>query len=157
VPAARTSLALGLKIALDEFFLLTEVVSARFAPPRERHRIRAEVAAALALYEERGWLADPALFHPAPPALDAPDFRPTRARGLRFQHLRFTSGYEPHADEPGRQRWLGYAANHTAHAWVLEHAGEERPWLVCVPGYRMGHPLIDFTGFPPPPFTWIGG
>ena len=35
----------------------------------------------------------------------------------------------------------------TAHAWLLEHSGPDRPWLVCVPGYRMGHPVVDFTGF----------
>jgi dienelactone hydrolase len=31
---------------------------------------------------------------------------------------------------------------------VLEHTDRPRPWLICIPGYRMGHPMIDFTGFP---------
>ena len=30
---------------------------------------------------------------------------------------------------------------------MLEHEGDPRPWVVCVPGYRMGSPLVDFTGF----------
>ncbi len=29
---------------------------------------------------------------------------------------------------------------------MLEHAGRPRPWIVCVPGYRMGHPVVDFAG-----------
>ena len=40
--------------------------------------------------------------------------------------------------EPGRERWLARAANRTAHAWVLRHAGPPRPWLVCIHGYQMG-------------------
>ena len=52
-----------------------------------------------------------------------------RVRGLDYEHLHFDSGYEPHPDEPGRERWLAYAANRTAHAWVVRHAGGERPWL----------------------------
>jgi hypothetical protein len=29
----------------------------------------------------------------------------------------------------------------------MRHPGPDRPWLVCVPGYRMGHPAVDFAGF----------
>ena len=64
-----------------------------------------------------------------------------------YQHVRYPSEYEPHADEPGRDRWLEPLPNRTAHAWLLEHPGPPRPWLICVPGYRMGHPAVDFTGF----------
>ena len=53
----------------------------------------------------------------------------------------------PHPGEPGRERWLAYEANRTGHAWLLKHPGPPRPWLVCVPGYRMGRPAVDFTGF----------
>ena len=148
VPVARASLGLGFKMLLDEVFFLTEVLSAPTASLADRHRFRAEVAEALALYAERGWLDEPLGYHPTPPPAEPIEVRRAAARGLAFQHLRFDSGYAPHPGEPGRARWLGYAANRTAHAWVLEHAGPPRPWLVCVPGYRMGHPLVDFTGFP---------
>jgi len=33
------------------------------------------------------------------------------------------------------------------HAYVLEHAGGPRPWLVCVHGFAMGTPLITLNGF----------
>jgi hypothetical protein len=49
--------------------------------------------------------------------------------------------------EPGRQRWLGYQANRTAHVRLLCHSGGPRPWIVCAPGFRMGNPMIDFAGF----------
>jgi hypothetical protein len=29
----------------------------------------------------------------------------------------------------------------------MRHTGPNRSWIVCVPGYRMGHPAIDFAGF----------
>ncbi|MDJ0865548.1 MAG: alpha/beta hydrolase, partial [Myxococcota bacterium] len=37
----------------------------------------------------------------------------------------------------------------TAHAWVLRHRGPERPWLLCINGYQMGTPLVDFGAFRP--------
>ena len=148
LPVARASFGLGFKMLLDEVFFLTEVLSAPTASLADRHRFRAEITEALALYAERGWLDEPLGYHPTPPPAKPTEARRAVARGLAFQHLAFDSGYAPHPGEPGRARWLDHVANRTAHAWVLEHAGAPRPWLVCVPGYRMGHPLVDFTGFP---------
>src|SRR5690606_6600666 len=68
------------------------------------------------------------------------------------------SGYEPHDGEPGRERWLSYAPCRTGHAWVLRHReattanGEPRPWLVCIHGYQMGTPIVDFGAFRP---AWL--
>jgi hypothetical protein len=146
-PAPRASVALVVKAALDELFFVTEVVSAGFIP-RDRDRVRAEIRAALEFYDARGWLAEPLRYHRAPPPLESPEVCEARTRSLHFRHVRFESGYVPEPGDPARERWLGYRANRTAHAWVLEHPGAPRPWLVCVPGYRMGHPLVDFTGFP---------
>jgi hypothetical protein len=148
VPAPRRSLALGLKVALDEVFFLTELLSASIVAPRHRGRLREELDAAVALFRAHGWLDAPATYHRPPPPLETPARRPRRARGLDFQHLEFESGYEPHPDEPGRERWLGYTPMRTAHAWVLQHTDRPRPWLVCVHAYRMGFPLADFLGFP---------
>ena len=144
---AGRRLALASKTALDEIFFATELASATFVSLRDRRRVAQEIDDALALYEERGWLDDPSGFHPRPPPLENWVRDQASLPWFAYAHLRFESGYAPHAEEPGRDRWLGYAANRTAHAWILEHPGRPRPWLVCVPGYRMGHPMVDFTGF----------
>lgn len=148
LPVPRLSLALAGKVLLDELFFLTEMLSMHLVSPGERSRLRSEVTAALELFSSRGWITAPHTYHRAPPPLEPTDLRRARSRGLRYHHLQFDSGYEPHPDEPGRDRWLGYARNRVGHAWVLEHPGPPRPWLVCVHGYRMGVPLVDFTGFP---------
>jgi hypothetical protein len=47
---------------------------------------------------------------------------------------------------------MGYVPNRTAHAWVVRHAEESRPWLVCIHGYQMGAPIIDLSAFEP---AWL--
>jgi hypothetical protein len=154
VPRPRHSLALAAKMLLDEVFFVTEVISAGLVSAADTPRLMTEVTAALDLYDRRGWLEDPAAFHLDPPAPDTWSYRtPRRAwipglRDVAFDHLTFESGYAPHAEEPGRDRWLGYEAVRTAHAWLLRHPGRPRPWLVCVHGYRMGFPLADLLAFP---------
>jgi hypothetical protein len=148
VPQARWSVALASKLVLDEVFFLTEALSMRLISVRDRDRIVEEVTAALIFFESHGFLERPGDYHVAPPALEPVSMRPATSRGLDYQHLTYASDYEPLPDEPGRERWLGYERNRTAHAWLLRHPGPPRPWLVCVHGYRMGFPLADFTGFP---------
>jgi hypothetical protein len=147
VPQAPWSLALASKVALDEIFFATELASASVVPLREGRRVVDEMAQAVDLFEQRGWLAEPRRYHPKPPALSRVRIGSARFPGLPYRHLSFESAYQPHPGEPGRERWLGYRANRTAHAWLLQHRGRPRPWLVCIPGYRMGSPLVDFTGF----------
>jgi hypothetical protein len=67
--------------------------------------------------------------------------------GLRFEHLKFDSEYEPDPAEPGRERWLSYSRNRTGHAWMLRHADDGRPWIVCIHGYQMGDPMVDLRVF----------
>jgi hypothetical protein len=149
IPAPRSGFGLAAKVAADEALLSTMGVT-RSLPSGDRAvRIRAEIDDALALFGERGWLEKPESYHRGPLPLDAPRIRRGRSRGIEFEHLSFDSEYEPYAEEPGRERWLGYAANRTAHAWVLRHAGAPRPWLVCIHGYQMGMPLVDLGVFDP--------
>jgi hypothetical protein len=115
-------------------------------PLEEVGRTLDETRAAVAFYEEQGWLGDPALFFPAPPAPTGVRANRRRAAGLTFDHLTFASGYEPHPREPGRERWLAHAPNRTAHAWILRH-DRPRPWLVCVHGAGVGYPRAEFAGF----------
>jgi hypothetical protein len=145
LPAPRRGLALASKIALDEIFLAAELASAPVV--RETGRLVEELSNALRLFGRRGWLDDPASYHQTPPPLEHVVLSPGRLPGFGFECLRFESGYAPHRGEPGRERWLARSENQNGWAWVLRHPGETRPWLVCIPGYRMGTPLVDFAGF----------
>jgi hypothetical protein len=147
LPAPRRSLALAAKVALDEIFLCSEVLSAPVVAPSDFARLGRELRLALALAEREGWSREPARYHRAPEPVRAPELRPVASWLGPVRRLRFESGYQPNPGEPGRTRWLGYRANRTAHAWLLAHPGAPRPWVVCVPGYRMGHLLVDLTGF----------
>lgn len=145
VPEPQPSLGLALQAAVDDAILASLTVRAR--TPHDSERVAHEVSTARALFEERGWLESPADYHVAPPSLEHVQIDRARALGIDYEHLRFSSGYEPHADEPGRERWLGYSPNRTAHAWILRQGAESRPWLICIPGYEMGRPALDFAGF----------
>jgi hypothetical protein len=147
LPEVRRGFRVGYKAALDELFVALELATARLVSGPERRRLGREISQALSLYTARNWLTRPERYHQDPPPLMEVRLDPARWPWRTYAHLRFRSGYEPHHGEPGRSRWLGYRANRTAHAWLLEHPDGPRPWLVCVPGYRMGTPAIDFTGF----------
>ncbi|MFQ5515536.1 MAG: alpha/beta hydrolase family protein [Myxococcota bacterium] len=147
VPRTRLDPGLIAKMALDELFLSTELFSATIVSLRDRERMATELDEGLELWEQRGWSDAPTSYHRTPPDLTRARVDAYGSLWGPYRHLRFESGYEPHPEEPGRERWLSYAPNRTAHAWLLEHPGPPRPWLVCIPGYRMGHPAVDFTGF----------
>jgi predicted esterase YcpF (UPF0227 family) len=108
-----------------------------------------ELDAALPLFEERGWLDEPRSYHREPPPLTEVRGGGLTHREAGFEHLAFESLYEPWPGEPGRERWLSYEKNRTAHAWALRHPGEPRPWVVCVHGIRMGSPRGDLALFRP--------
>ncbi len=146
VPVPRSNLALAAQAALDEIVLGLAKLGRRPQPPEVFARIEDEVAGALALYEREAWLDDPGSFFAPPPPLTAPRLVPARLGSLTYERCTFTSGYEPHPEDPARERWLGYEANRTAHAWVLRHE-EPRPWLVCLHGAGMGQPFADLRGF----------
>lgn len=110
-------------------------------------RIGNEARDALERFEAEGWLAQPATYHETPPPLRRPRVSTARLFNQSYEHIRFRSGYAPHPHEPGGQRWRGYRANQTAHAWIFRHEGPPRPWLICVPGYTMGTPFVDLPAF----------
>ncbi len=145
VPEPQPSAGLALQVAVDEAILSTLTLRTTLAI--DPHVVRAEVRAAREMFQARGWLDDPASYHVTPPVLDRVESTVRHAAGTDFEHIRFTSEYEPHAGEPGRDRWLGYAPTQTAHAWVLRHAGGPRPWLLCIHGYEMGIAPIDLLAF----------
>lgn len=149
VPVPEPSLRLFAEVAADDALLATVTATVPIPGGDQPRRLRAEVHEARALWEARGFADKPETYHVAPPALLEPSIRGARVRGFDYEHVSFESGYEPLSDEPGRTRWLDYERNRTAHAWVMRHADASRPWLVCIHGYQMGHPLIDFSAFDP--------
>ena len=149
VPLPEPSLRLWVRVGFDEAVMASLQAWMRFPRGAEAARVHREVIEATELFDERGWLEKPREYHAQPPPLTAPHLERGRVRGFDFEHLSFESEYEPHVQEPGRDRFLAYARNRTAHAWVLRHHGAERPWLVCVHGFRMGSPRIDLSVFDP--------
>jgi hypothetical protein len=111
-----------------------------------------DVARAHGLFRAQGWLADPASYHDRPPPPIDDRSSHARAADIGYDHLTFTSGYEPHAGEPGRDRWLSHEANRSVHAYVSPAPGRaHHAWLVCAPGFGMGtNPFVDLRAFRTP-------
>jgi hypothetical protein len=147
MPHVTPDLALAAQALIDELVLAGIRLRHRPRTAPEMARIEQEVTDAVALYERMGWLADPASYHLTPGPPD--DARMRIAWGPRHEILSFTSGYEPHAAEPGRDRWLADEPNATAYAWILRHhdVPDTRPWIVCVHGAGMGQALGDLRVF----------
>jgi hypothetical protein len=146
IPRPVATPGLALSVLADE--LVGAVMrSVRLSPPHEEiWRVAKELEVALRRLDLSGMLAEPERFHQRPPALERPLVESLRAFGQDYECISFESGYLPHADLPGRERWLAYSANRTARAYVLRHPGEPRPWVVCLHGFGMGAPR-DLLGF----------
>jgi dienelactone hydrolase len=146
-PAGRVTAGLAAQVLLDEVMLAALKNPKLYPRGDDIERAGAETGAAVDLYTRRSWLADPASYHRDPPPPNDTVVDRRRVLDVRFEHVRFPSGFEPHAGEPGGERYLSYEANHTVHVWVLRHRGGPRPWLVCLHGFGMGQPYLDLRGF----------
>jgi len=149
IPRARLSPSVALKLISDELVHTSTVAVSRrrLDSAHVRDRLRDEVVGVERLFESQGWIEDPYSFHREPPLLENSHLHWRTSGGVDLEHMTFASGYEPRAIEPGRDRWLSYEANRTAHAWVLRHRRVRRPWLVCVNGFRTGFVSIDLAAF----------
>ncbi len=134
-------------VAMDETILAVAMAPNRFPRRAEYQRVSVELAEARELFADRGWLADPALYHVDPPPLRG-GIVTTRgwAMGLPYEQIHFESGFEPRPEEPGAARWDEVRPNHTAVATVLRHPDGPRPWVVALHGFAMGYPFMDFVG-----------
>jgi hypothetical protein len=153
VPALHPRAGLLGHLLFDRSFtLMTSLVTGVPLPQLVRRMVE-EAHAAHGFYAERGWLENPLPYHRRPPKLREVESAPGSVWvrfGLgptRYQHVRWESGFEPHAGEPGGERWLAHPTNAIAHAYVLRHE-TPRPWLVCVHGFAMGTPRLNLLGFP---------
>jgi hypothetical protein len=137
--------------AIDQSFTLGMNLLTGVPHPDVLRRRQRELAETLALFEAHGWLTNPRDYHVDPPPVRDARLRSDQHRvslhSVEFQYLRFDSGFAPHRGSPGRERWLAFDANRSAHAFIMENQGPPRPWLVCVHGFGMGTPLSNFQAF----------
>jgi len=146
LPLARPTLSLATHALRDEIVLVGLLLRRPLSDPAAYRQINAEVAEAIDLYDERGWLEKPEDFFTAPPSPAEVTIRSYTNRNRTQERLSFVSDYEPHPGDPGAERWRGYTGNRQAYAMMLRHP-EPRPWLVCVHGTEMGRPNLDLTLF----------
>ena len=150
VPAVEPNAGLIAEALLDGTFGLLVQLLVGVPDSQQVRRGYNELLAMREFLERNGWYADPSGYHQPPPPLRAPQRSRREAIGvfgrLEYSELVFESEYEPHAGEPGRERWLSHADNGTATAYLLEHEGEDRPWLIGLHGYGMGQPAVTIRG-----------
>ncbi len=148
VPAPRLSLGLVAGVAMDEALLAMAMAPSRFPLRADYARVSAELADARRMFSRRGWIARPASYHRTPPPLTPEDVEMSGgwALGQRYEQITYDSGFSPHAGEPGSERWMAYEPNRRATTTIVRHRGEPRPWVVCVHGFGMGYPFMDFIG-----------
>ena len=148
VPRPRLSLGLAAGAAMDETLLAMALVGRRSPRQADFTRVSRELADARQLFSQRGWIDKPSSYHCTPPALAATDVEMGRgwALGLGYERITYDSEFSTHAGEPGGERWISHGPNRRASAAIVRHSGEPRPWVVCVHGFSMGFPFMDFVG-----------
>ena len=138
VPNPAPTIALAASVALDELLMLSMGLLGSTGSQADYDRSSAELDAAVHFYEAKGWLDDAVGYFEPPPTPDEVVIETTGVRRGPIEVATFASGWEPRVDEPGRERWLTYTANHEVHATMLRHDDGPRPWLICVHGQGMG-------------------
>ncbi len=147
IPVPAWSLAAMTAVFADEVVLAGFKIT-RDPPTAEAwDAISDEVDEALVVFEANGWFDDPVGYHRPPVVPGDVTAKPVRrweTLGLRWEQLRWTSHWAPHADEPGADRWRDYERNERASAWMLRHEDDEpRHWAVLLHGTEQGRLLVD--------------
>lgn len=138
VPRVDVTLGVRAHVAADETALAAFKRLRKPPGDEEWARIVGEAERAAAHWTAAGWVAEPGAFHATPPPLLEPQFKASRASGMRVERMKFPSAWTPPPGAPGRGRWLRYRENAVARATVLRHPRPGRPWVVCVHGTEMG-------------------
>ncbi|MDT5009007.1 MAG: hypothetical protein QOH57_624 [Mycobacterium sp.] len=146
LPLVRPSFRLAAQALRDEVVLAGLQLSRPVSDGEDFERITHEVRDALDFYGQRGFLANPKAFYASPAPLTDLTLHQVNRRRHSYQRFVFDSGYAPYAGEPGRDRWLSYAASRREYGLLLRHP-EPRPWLVCVHGTEMGRAGVDLRLF----------
>jgi hypothetical protein len=146
LPLVRPTIRLAAQALRDEVVLVGLQLSRPVSGGEDFERITREVSDALDFYGQRGFLANPKAFFASPPPLTDLTLHHVIRRRHRYQRFVFESGYTPYPGEPGRDRWLSFAASRREYGLLLRHP-EPRPWLVCVHGTEMGRGGVDLRLF----------
>jgi len=150
IPSAKLTPKTMSKWWIDEWSMQSELAQGRMRVPDVtfRRRLREELIEARSLFDARGWIKDPRSYHQDPPATTEMKLKSAPFRGVPLERFRFDSDFEPHADEPGRDRWLNYPKVNEAAGWILRHGdGQDRPWIFVINGYRTGDLGTDLMSF----------
>jgi dienelactone hydrolase len=149
VVPVRATPGLALQAYLDE--VLVAVLRHPELLPKESDcaSAAADIGRLRDLFAREGWLDQPAAYHRDPPPPHDLEAWSEHRAGLGFEHIAFSSGWEPSPLEPGWARWMGHEANQTVHASVSRVPGRHhRSWLVCAHGLGMGNnPAMDLRAF----------
>ncbi|GEP32709.1 hypothetical protein NSZ01_04770 [Nocardioides szechwanensis] len=124
--------------ATDELFI---AISALYREVPHFDAVQASVEACAAAAPELSALGVAGAHRPPPP-LATLGLRRRKVGRLRFEHLEF----ESRPDLPPSLMDAGYGKVEVAHARVLRHEGEPRPWVVWVHGAEQGR-LDDLFAF----------
>jgi hypothetical protein len=146
-PLAPPTVSLAAQVALDETLLGIMRNPPRYPRPDDYARVGEELRQAHALYSSKGWIEHPQAYHLEPDVPTLTQWRAGAARGLHYEHIEWTSSYQPHSGEPGAGRWDAFDANHRAHAWLVRAPRPTTSWLICLHGFGMGMPFSDFHAF----------
>ena len=148
VSAPALSLGFAAGVAMDEALLAMAMTPSRFPRRADYQRVSEELGEARRLYRHRGWLAQPASYHRAPPPLGDDDVEHGKGWATRqaYERISWDSLFAARPDEPGAERWTAYEPNRRATAAVLRAGTNPRPWAIAVHGFCMGYPFMDFVG-----------
>lgn len=147
VPEARS--AVDAKAAVDETLLAYFVGVARIPGGAAATTMCAAASQLAETLKASPWADDPAGFHGTPAVPTAITIEARRWQGLAYERVSYPSGFAPHAALPGAERWAAQLPNQRSTLRVFRHAGADRPWLMCIHGYRMGDNWMDFGLFSP--------
>ncbi|WP_420466645.1 alpha/beta hydrolase family protein [Panacagrimonas sp.] len=149
VPEPDDDLRMQAKVGFDEAILGYFLISARVPSGDMASRMCDQSLQLAEIMQQRGWLDRPETFHATPAAPQDVRAEPARSQGIDFEQVSFDSEHVVDLALPGATEWGAHYANRRAAAWMLRHPGPSRPWLICIHGYRMGMPWLDFRLFRP--------
>ena len=145
--------SVALKAMLDNALIGYFTSSAKIPTGARAERVAEEVHAAAEVIQTRGWADKPATYHAKPELPKDVAIQAAKRGDIDYAHVTWRSGFLPHAELPGAERYASFANTQTMHGWMLRHADDTpRPWLVAIHGYRMGIPWLDMSLFPP---AWL--